>query len=137
MYFSSVGQTSSPVWSKGRVALLGDTAHCNATFGGAGTSLALIGAYILAGELGAGADIRAALARYHQLMKPFVDAAPLVRPRFLRMINPRTRTGIRALQASVAVAAGPIGKAAATVGSAVGKLPIKRSAGDPVLPTYL
>ena len=41
MYFSAVGQLRNSVWSKGRVALLGDAASCNATFGGAGTSLAL------------------------------------------------------------------------------------------------
>ncbi|MDF2823945.1 MAG: 2-polyprenyl-6-methoxyphenol hydroxylase-like oxidoreductase, partial [Mycobacterium sp.] len=98
MYFSSVGQMSTPTWSKGRMILLGDAAHCNATFGGAFTSLALIGAYILAGELGMGSDIASALPRYQQRMKPFVDAAPLVRPRILRLANPRTRAGIRVLR---------------------------------------
>ena len=63
MYFSVAGQVHSPTWSKGRIALLGDSAFCNATFGGAGTSLALIGAYILAGELAAGGAVTAALHR--------------------------------------------------------------------------
>lgn len=137
IYFSVVGQTRSASWSKGRIALLGDTAHCNATFGGAGTSMALIGAYILAGEAGAGADIPAALNRYQRLMAPFVEAVPLVRPGALRFFNPRTRTGIRMLYAAAGVAAGPIGRAATAAASAAGRLPVKLAAGDPPLPTYL
>jgi 2-polyprenyl-6-methoxyphenol hydroxylase-like FAD-dependent oxidoreductase len=136
MYFSSVGQMSSPAWSKGRVTLLGDAAHCNATFGGAGTSLALIGAYILAGELGSADDVVGALARYERLMTPFIDAAPLIRPRMLQLMNPRTRSGIRVLHAGAGVVAGPVGKAMSAAASAVGKLPINLSAGDPELPSY-
>lgn len=136
-YFSSAGQMSTPQWSKGRIALLGDAAHCNATFGGAGTSLALIGAYIMAGELRAGTDVEAALARYQQRMKPFADAAPAVSPRVLRVANPRTRAGIRVLHAVSGVVAGPIGRAATAVASAAGRLPINLAAGDPELPTYL
>ena len=111
MYFSAVGQLRNHLWTKGRIALLGDAASCNATFGGAGTSLALIGAYILAGELSGASDIRAALARYQLLMRPFVDAAPYVRPAMLRLANPRTRTGIRALHAGARFVASPAGKA--------------------------
>lgn len=137
MYFSVVGQTRSASWSKGRIALLGDAAHCNATFGGAGTSMALLGAYILAGEAGAGGDIPAALHRYQQVMAPFVDAVPLVRPGALRLINPRTRAGIRALHAAARMAAGPMGRAANAAVAAAGKLPIMHAAGNPSLPTYL
>lgn len=137
MYFSVVGQTRSASWSKGRIALLGDAAHCNATFGGAGTSMALLGVYILAGEAGAGGDIPAALHRYQQVMAPFVDAVPLVRPGALRLVNPRTRAGIRALHAAARMAAGPMGRAANAAVAAAGKLPIMHAAGNPSLPTYL
>lgn len=137
-YFSVVGQTRSASWSKGRVALLGDAAHCNATFGGAGTSMALIGAYVLAGELGGGsADVPAALVRYQQLMQPFVDGVPLVRAGALRRFNPRTPAGIRVMQTAAAVAAGPVGRAATTVAEFFGKLPINLNKGEPELPAYL
>jgi 2-polyprenyl-6-methoxyphenol hydroxylase-like FAD-dependent oxidoreductase len=115
MYFSAVGQLRNQLWSKGRIALLGDAASCNATFGGAGTSLALIGAYILAGELFGANDIRSALARYQLLMRPFVDAAPYIRPSMLRLANPRTRTGIRALHAGARLVASPAGRAVIAV----------------------
>ena len=38
-----------------------------------GTSLALVGAYVLAGELTGGGDVAAALDRYHTVMRPYVD----------------------------------------------------------------
>ncbi|MDA2892101.1 FAD-dependent monooxygenase [Mycolicibacterium sp. BiH015] len=115
MYFSVAGQVHSPIWSKGRIALLGDSAFCNATFGGAGTSLALIGAYILAGELAAGGAVTDALRRYERLMKPFTDSAPKVRAEVLRLANPRSRNGIRLLHTVAALAASPFGKAVSAV----------------------
>lgn len=120
MYFATVGRAHPASWSKGRIALLGDSAFCNATFGGTGTSLALIGAYILAGELAATNNIGKALARYQQMMKHYVSTAPRVRPEVLRLANPRTRTGIRVLHGGARLAAGPIGKAVATLSGVAG-----------------
>ncbi|MGW0161837.1 FAD-dependent monooxygenase [Mycobacterium sp. NPDC003323] len=115
MYFSAVGQVAAPRWSRGRIALLGDSAFCNATFGGAGTSLALIGGYVLAGELAATDDVRAALGAYRRVMTPFTDTAPEVRESVLRLANPRTRLGIRMLHAGAALSAGPVGRAVSAV----------------------
>jgi 2-polyprenyl-6-methoxyphenol hydroxylase-like FAD-dependent oxidoreductase len=53
MYFDAVGQARLPAWSRGRVALVGDAAYCSSPVSGMGTSLALTGAYVLAGELAA------------------------------------------------------------------------------------
>lgn len=133
MYFSAVGQVRTPSWSKGRIALLGDAAFCNATFGGAGTSLALIGAYILAGELAESSDIHAALTRYQRMMRPFVDTTRLVSPRLLRLANPRTRAGIRILHGGARLAASPVGKTIAKLtGTGLGNL-----GGDQIpLPQY-
>ncbi|WP_272818746.1 FAD-dependent monooxygenase [Mycolicibacterium rhodesiae] len=132
MYFSVAGQVSVPAWSKGRIGLLGDCAFCNATFGGAGTSLALIGAYILAGELAATTDHEAALARYQQMMQPFTASAPVVRPAVLRLANPRSRIGIAALRGVARTAASPPATAMASLIS-------RASAGGsrgPALPDY-
>ena len=76
--------------------LLGDAAWASGPFG-TGTSLALTGAYILAGELDRHDDPRPALARYEELMRPFVDRAQNVRPGMIRAMNPRTAPG-RTLQ---------------------------------------
>lgn len=60
-------------WASGRVVLLGDAGYCAAPTSGRGTSQALIGAYVLAGELvGAGSDHTAAFTAYERAMRPFV-----------------------------------------------------------------
>jgi 2-polyprenyl-6-methoxyphenol hydroxylase-like FAD-dependent oxidoreductase len=60
-------------WSKGRVALVGDAAYCASTASGQGTSLALVGAYVLAGELAGAAGHRAGFAAYEAAMREFVE----------------------------------------------------------------
>ncbi len=96
MYFDGIAQAKLPRWSHGRSVLLGDAAWSAGPFG-TGTSLALTGAHILAGELDRHDDPRPALARYEELMRPFVDRAQNVRPAMLRAMNPRSAAG-RAVQ---------------------------------------
>jgi len=72
LYFDAMSQVELPRWSAGRVVLLGDAAHCPAPSSGQGTSLALVGAYVLAGELARGGGHAAAFARYEAAMRPYV-----------------------------------------------------------------
>lgn len=74
-YLDAVAQVVMDGWSAGRVALLGDAAFCSSPMSGQGTSLALVGAYVLAGEL-ADADWRPApaFAAYERLLRPMVEA---------------------------------------------------------------
>ncbi|MBP2335513.1 2-polyprenyl-6-methoxyphenol hydroxylase-like FAD-dependent oxidoreductase [Saccharothrix coeruleofusca] len=51
LFFDVVSQIRLPRWSSGRVALVGDAAYAPSFFTGQGSSLALVGAYVLAGEL--------------------------------------------------------------------------------------
>ncbi|TQM14193.1 FAD-dependent monooxygenase [Pseudonocardia kunmingensis] len=73
-FFDTVSQIRMPRWSTGRVALVGDAAYAPALLSGQGTSLALVGAYVLAGELArAGGDPAVAFGSYEQALRPFVD----------------------------------------------------------------
>jgi 2-polyprenyl-6-methoxyphenol hydroxylase-like FAD-dependent oxidoreductase len=75
-YFDSVSQIKLPAWSSGRVALVGDSAFGPSPASGQGTSLALVGAYILAGELcAAGGDYQRAFDSYERQMRPFALAS--------------------------------------------------------------
>ncbi|WP_051792934.1 FAD-dependent monooxygenase [Amycolatopsis jejuensis] len=75
-YFDSVSQIHLSGWHRGRVALVGDAAHCSALLSGRGTSLALTGTYYLAEELErAKGDHRIAFARYESRQRPSVDFA--------------------------------------------------------------
>ena len=77
---SSAGQERSDgePSGRGRATLVGDAGYCASPLSGMGTALALVGAYLLAGELGAASEglgqqrLSSALARYEERMRPFV-----------------------------------------------------------------
>lgn len=72
-YFDEMSQIKMDRWSKGRIALVGDAAYCCSPLSGQGTSVALLGAYILAGELAAaGDDYELGFANYHKEFNDYV-----------------------------------------------------------------
>lgn len=74
-YLDQVAQVVMDRWSNGRVALLGDAAFSSSPMSGQGTGLALVGAYVLAGELAAaGWDPDTGFARYEAQMRSYVEA---------------------------------------------------------------
>ncbi|HNP57557.1 MAG TPA: FAD-dependent monooxygenase [Gordonia sp. (in: high G+C Gram-positive bacteria)] len=78
-YFDAFAQVKMDRWSAGRITLVGDAGYCASPLSGMGTSLALVGAYLLAGELGpapatlSAAHVDAALASYETRMRPYVE----------------------------------------------------------------
>lgn len=80
-FFEQMGQVRLDRWSAGRTVLLGDAGYCPTPLTGLGTSLALVGAYVLAGELAAAdGDHRAAFRRYEEVMRPYVGTAQELPP---------------------------------------------------------
>ncbi|TDV41036.1 2-polyprenyl-6-methoxyphenol hydroxylase-like FAD-dependent oxidoreductase [Actinophytocola oryzae] len=74
-YLDQVAQVVMDRWSSGRVGLIGDAAFSSSPMSGGGTGLALVGAYLLAGELAtADWDPEAGFARYEKRMRSFVEA---------------------------------------------------------------
>ncbi|MEU0853366.1 FAD-dependent monooxygenase [Streptomyces flaveolus] len=71
VFFDAVSQIRMPQWSNGRVALVGDAAWAPSFLTGQGTSLALVGAYMLAGSL-ANRDNAASFAAYENSTRDFV-----------------------------------------------------------------
>jgi len=67
LYFDSVSRIQVPVWSRGRVGLVGDAASCVSLFGD-GSSLAMIGAFTVADSLNG--DIAAGLRTYEARHRP-------------------------------------------------------------------
>jgi 2-polyprenyl-6-methoxyphenol hydroxylase-like FAD-dependent oxidoreductase len=69
-----IAQVHMPSWTRGRVALAGDAGYAPSPASGQGTSLAIVGAYLLAQELARSpADHARAFARYEARMRPFVE----------------------------------------------------------------
>jgi 2-polyprenyl-6-methoxyphenol hydroxylase-like FAD-dependent oxidoreductase len=67
-------QIHMPTWSAGRVAVLGDAAFGPSFFTGQGTSMALVGAYMMAGALATHAEPTLAFQAYDAATRPYVAA---------------------------------------------------------------
>ncbi|MEZ0066031.1 2-polyprenyl-6-methoxyphenol hydroxylase-like FAD-dependent oxidoreductase [Streptacidiphilus sp. MAP12-20] len=97
-YFDSLSQVVMDRWSNGRVVLLGDAAWAPAP-GGMGNGLAVVGAYVLAGELAMAPDHATAFARYEERMRPYVTtcqkqgkgAGPFLAPPTAKKLKQRNR----------------------------------------------
>lgn len=73
-YFDSVSQIRMKNWCSQRVALIGDAAACASLLAGEGTGLAMIEAYVLAGELyQAKGDYRIAFKNYEDRLQKFIQ----------------------------------------------------------------
>jgi 2-polyprenyl-6-methoxyphenol hydroxylase-like FAD-dependent oxidoreductase len=101
LYLDRMSQIRMDRWHHGRVALLGDAAFAPSFLAGQGSALAMIGGYVLAGELSrAGGDVLAALAAYEQRLMGFMrgkqDAAKGMASYFV----PHSRFGL-AVRAAV------------------------------------
>lgn len=103
-YNYDLGMVKTPTWSRGRVALLGDAAHCASPLTGFGSSLAMVGAYVLAGELaqhmhdGRVVDVPAALGAYDRALRPLIDEVQQLPPGVPWVFYPKTAWGIWFLQ---------------------------------------
>lgn len=105
-YSQEIAQVRTDTWSKGRVVLAGDAAHCASPYSGMGISGGLVGAYVLAGEVNRHADdLPSALANYDRVLRPFVNEIQAeVNPRLLRVGMPMNQHAISAFQTTTALA---------------------------------
>lgn len=78
-YLERLGVVKLDSWSRGRVVLAGDAAHCPSAMTGMGTTSVIVGTYILAGEIekhcggSNGKDgLAVALKEYDQKLRPFM-----------------------------------------------------------------
>ncbi len=95
LYLDSISQVLMPTWSKGRVALVGDAGYSPGAAVGGGTSLAIIGAYVLASELAAaGGNHIEGFEAYERALGPVVQHSRSIGPTAIRVIIPRSRTRI-------------------------------------------
>jgi 2-polyprenyl-6-methoxyphenol hydroxylase-like FAD-dependent oxidoreductase len=92
LYFARDGFVHVDGWSRGRAVLLGDAAFGGSV--GMGTSMALVGAYVLAGELATGDHPTTAFRRYEDVMRDYVAVNQKRDPRIDKGFAPMTRRGI-------------------------------------------
>jgi 2-polyprenyl-6-methoxyphenol hydroxylase-like FAD-dependent oxidoreductase len=95
LYFDGVSQIRMPTWWHGRVALIGDAAFCVSLLAGQGSALAMISAYVLAGELGsAQGRYQEAFANYDALLRKYIDRKQRGAERFAGAFAPKTSAGM-------------------------------------------
>lgn len=102
LFFDMVSQIRLPNWSKGRVAMVGDSAHAPSFLSGQGTSLALVSAYVLAGEIARHADPADAFASYERICRPFIEANQALADRGAAVFLPATQEALTARNTALA-----------------------------------
>lgn len=94
-YFDSISQIKMENWSNGRISLVGDACYCPSLLSGKGSTLAMVGAYILAGELKlANGNYKPAFAQYENIFKPFIDKKQKSAQSFAKSFVPKSNFGI-------------------------------------------
>jgi 2-polyprenyl-6-methoxyphenol hydroxylase-like FAD-dependent oxidoreductase len=95
LYFDPVSQIRMKSWSKVRVGLVGDAAFCPSLLAGQGSALAMIAAYVLAGELGTDKNRpEQALQRYEQRLHAFMLGKQDAAKKLAGSFTPRTQWGL-------------------------------------------
>ncbi|MEV6427081.1 FAD-dependent monooxygenase [Nocardia sp. NPDC051463] len=97
-YFDSIAQLRMDTWSRGRVTLVGDAGYCPGPAVGGSTSLAVVGAYVLAGELArAGGDNERAFPAYERAMAEHVRGSHAAALSAAKTLIPASRLGVSGL----------------------------------------
>lgn len=95
-YFDKFCQVKMPLWTKGRVALVGDAGYCASPAAGMGGSLAIIGAAALADAFAKhGGDYKSAFNDYNKALRPFIEKVQAEAEATLEFLLPRTEEAIR------------------------------------------
>ncbi|HEV2560753.1 MAG TPA: FAD-binding domain [Rhizomicrobium sp.] len=95
LYFDSVSQIRMNNWSKGRVALVGDAAFCVSLLAGQGSALAMISAYILAGELFRANGLHeVAFKNYENILRDYIHTKQKGAERLAGAFAPKTAWGL-------------------------------------------
>ncbi|WP_294313981.1 FAD-dependent monooxygenase [uncultured Sphingomonas sp.] len=103
LYYDAMRQVRMDRWSNGRVFLTGDAAWCPTGLSGIGTTLAIVGSYVLVGELCRHADPMAAARGYEAVMRPYVEEGQSLPKIVPRLMWPHSPLGVGALRTAARV----------------------------------
>jgi 2-polyprenyl-6-methoxyphenol hydroxylase-like FAD-dependent oxidoreductase len=91
-YLDAASLVTMDAWTRGRVALVGDAGYGASSLSGMGSGLAVVGAYVLAGELAAAhGDHRVAFPRYESTLRSYVDGSQKMARRAAAFMLPGSR----------------------------------------------
>jgi 2-polyprenyl-6-methoxyphenol hydroxylase-like FAD-dependent oxidoreductase len=102
LYLDSISTIVMDTWTRGRVTLVGDAGYSPGPAVGGGTSLAVVGAYVLASELAAASgDHPRALAAYEAVLRPAVRQSQRIGPAVLKTLIPGSRVQLWAMEQAI------------------------------------
>jgi 2-polyprenyl-6-methoxyphenol hydroxylase-like FAD-dependent oxidoreductase len=107
VYIDYLTQIKMRSWHQGHVAVTGDAAWCVTPLGGGGTSLALIGAYVLAAHLLSSDDLASGLVRYEESMRPLIADTQKLPKGTPNLFYPASAAGVTALRTFQRVLSAP------------------------------
>ncbi|WP_219226438.1 FAD-dependent monooxygenase [Pedobacter antarcticus] len=111
VYFDGISQVHAPRWFNGRTGMIGDAAYCPTPLTGMGTTLAITGAYILAGELSRHEKHEDAFTAYEERMRPFVKDIQKLPPGVPWLAHPKSKFGVKMVNTAAGIlASGPVKK---------------------------
>lgn len=91
-YLDSISQVRMDTWSRGRVTLVGDAGYSPGPAVGGGTTMAVVGAYVLAGQLAAAhGDPLVAFPAYENELRDYVQRSRGIGPAVMKRIVPTSR----------------------------------------------
>jgi 2-polyprenyl-6-methoxyphenol hydroxylase-like FAD-dependent oxidoreductase len=94
LYFDRVSQIRMPTWHTNRTALVGDAGYCPSLLAGQGSALAIIGGYVLAGEIARASTPSEAFARYEEILHSFMLHKQVAAEGFAPSFAPKTAFGL-------------------------------------------
>jgi 2-polyprenyl-6-methoxyphenol hydroxylase-like FAD-dependent oxidoreductase len=103
VYFDGISQVHASRWFNGRLGMIGDAAYCPTPLTGMGTTLAIVGAYLLAGELFQHDNHGDAFVAYEKRMRPFVEEIQRLPPGVPSLAHPKTQFGVSVVNAAAGI----------------------------------
>lgn len=95
LYFDEVSQVNMKEWYQNRISFIGDACYCPSLLSGQGATLAMAGAYVLAGELKlAEGDYKKAFAEYQRILQPLVSQKQEIALRTATSFLPDSKFGV-------------------------------------------
>lgn len=110
VYFDGISQVHAPRWFNGRTGMIGDAAYCPTPLTGMGTTLAIVGAYLLAGELSRHEKHEDAFGAYEKRMRPFVENIQKLPPGVPWLAHPKSKFGVAVVNTVAGILASNIVK---------------------------
>jgi 2-polyprenyl-6-methoxyphenol hydroxylase-like FAD-dependent oxidoreductase len=105
IFLAPLSQVKAKTWHKDRCVLVGDAAYCPTPYTGMGTTLAIIGAYILAQELIQHNDVNHAFIAYESRFRPFVETAQKLPPGVPNIAYANSKIKVKLFHLAVAIGA--------------------------------